>query len=239
MAPVLFGFLSISVGLLEPGFSGGIGGRLWFGGWLGGGVVVVCFVKISFLIIDVINGWVLLNMGVGLVFVLGVGLRFVGFFFKVGLGVVGLFLGVGGRPPWSGPPWNFSNILISPWLTFLAESSGISVGLGRVRVVVGGWFSGWVMVWLVLLGVVGSGVGLGWLLAPGLVDTASSAVRFSFLEKPLPLPRSGTPPLESWAPVFSTSIVSTSLVSTSFLPFSTRLGTSLVFLTVFIPFSIF
>ena len=106
IAPVLFGFWSISVGLLGPGFSGGIGGWLWFGEWLGGGVVG-CFGKISFLIIDVINGWVLLNMGVGLVFVLGVGLRFVGFFFKVGLGVVGLFLGVGGRPPWSCPPWNF------------------------------------------------------------------------------------------------------------------------------------
>ena len=68
-----------------------------------GVVVVVGFVTISFLflIIAVINGWVLLNIGVGLGFVLEVG-----FFCRVGLGVVGLFLGIGGRPPWSGPPWN-------------------------------------------------------------------------------------------------------------------------------------
>ena len=38
MAPILFGSRSISVGLLEPGFSGGIGGWLWLGGRVGGRV---------------------------------------------------------------------------------------------------------------------------------------------------------------------------------------------------------
>ena len=90
------------------------------GGWVVG--VVVCFGLISVLIIVVISGWVLFNMVVSLVFILGVGLRLDGFFFKVSLVVVGWFLCVCvcGRPLCSGPPWNCSNIFISPWLTLLA-----------------------------------------------------------------------------------------------------------------------
>ena len=44
---------------------------------LAGGWVVVCFGIISFLIIYVISGWVLVNRGVGFAFVLGVGLRLI------------------------------------------------------------------------------------------------------------------------------------------------------------------
>ena len=101
---------------------------------------MVWFFPILFPIIDVISLWAFgvpdgSIVGIGLGFWAGlglVGLGLVGLFTRVGLVLVGWFLGgCGGRPPCcSVPLWNFSNILISPWLILLDVLEGFLVFLG-------------------------------------------------------------------------------------------------------------